>query len=76
MWSSSFYFGNFIGPTVAGIMVDSLGFRKTTLLFFSLYLFMLVIDSCELAYNLKFVKKSGYTDLEEKQENNDHKSVK
>ncbi len=24
MWSSSFYFGNFVGPTVAGIIVEVL----------------------------------------------------
>ena len=68
MWSSSFYFGNFVGSTVAGIMVESFGFRQTSVLFFSLYIIVIVVDSCELAYLLKFVKKPGYIDLEEKAE--------
>ena len=31
MWSTAFYFGNFIGPTVAGIVVEKYGFRATTI---------------------------------------------
>ena len=70
MWSSSFYFGNFVGPTVAGIVVENVGFRSTTLLFFSLYIFITIIDSCELVYYLKFVKvpeKEGYISLDDKE---------
>jgi hypothetical protein len=68
MWSSSFYFGNFVGPTVAGILVESIGFQSTTLIFFSLYIFMIVADSLELTYYLKYVtvpKKQGYIEFDE-----------
>jgi hypothetical protein len=70
MWSSSFYFGNFVGPTVAGVLVENNGFRSTTVILFSLYIFVIIVDSLELAYNLKYVKvpeKEGYIDLEEKE---------
>lgn len=53
MWSSSFYFGNFLGPTVAGIMVDRYGFRTSTLLYWSFYIAVAVVDVFELAYNVK-----------------------
>jgi hypothetical protein len=42
----------------------------TTLLFFSLYIFILLVDSLELAYILKYVKIPGmkcYIDLEGKE---------
>ncbi len=68
MWSSSFYFGNFVGPTVAGIMVESIGFQSTTLVVFSLYIFTIVVDSLELTYYLKYVtvpKKEGYIEFDE-----------
>ncbi len=27
MWSSSLYMGNFVGPSLSGVMVEKLGFR-------------------------------------------------
>jgi MFS family permease len=68
MWSSSFYLGNFLGPTVAGILVESFGFRLTTLIVFSLFIFMFIVDSLELFYYLKYVivpKKQGYIEFDE-----------
>ena len=53
MWSASFYIGNFIGPTVSGFLVDAYGFEWTTIVFFGLYLFILVVDICELSYNIR-----------------------
>ena len=53
MWSSSFYFGNFLGPTLAGVLVESSGFRQATILYWALYLVFGVIDVCELTYNVK-----------------------
>ena len=52
MWSASFYIGNFIGPTVAGFLVDAYGFQWTTIVFFGLYGFILIVDICELSYNI------------------------
>ena len=43
-WLSSFSFGNFIGPTVAGCLVRLQGFRMTTLVFFGLYCVIIVLD--------------------------------
>ena len=53
MWSASFYFGNFVGPTASGLFVDAWGFKFTTLLLFLVYIFSIVIDSLELSYNMK-----------------------
>ncbi len=50
--------------------MENYGFQMTTLLFFSLYIFILLVDSLELAYILKYVKIPGmkcYIDLEGKE---------
>jgi hypothetical protein len=47
--------------------VENYGFQMTTFLFFSLYIFILLFDSLELANILKYVKipgMIGYIDLE------------
>ena len=56
MWSSSFYLGNFLGPTVGGLLVDAYGFAWTTIVFFFLYCFMIIVNLCELIYAI-VVKK-------------------
>ena len=33
IWTSAFALGNFIGPTVGGLLMDSYGFPKTTTAF-------------------------------------------
>ena len=43
-WSASFYIGNCIGPLVAGILVDSNGFRWSTQIFFAIFCLIIVID--------------------------------
>ena len=66
MWSTAFYFGNFLGPTLAGISVEAYGFRTTTVAFFILFCGSLIIDFIELAYNVKVSNKSvrkGYEEL-------------
>ena len=63
MWSTAFYFGNFLGPTVAGITVDIYGFRTTTVGFFALLCAILVVDLFELAYTIK-TKNNAYEQLE------------
>ena len=47
LWLSGFSFGNFVGPTIAGALVQAKGFRFTTVVFFILYLMMLWIDAFE-----------------------------
>ena len=46
------YFGSFIGPTVAGFLVDAYGFEWTTVLFFGLYCCIMIADLCELIYDV------------------------
>jgi hypothetical protein len=41
MWSASFYLGNFLGPTVAGFLVEAYGFRQSTVVFFSILIVIL-----------------------------------
>ena len=50
IWLSAFSLGNFVGPTIAGALVETEGFRNTTLIFFALYLVMLVLDVFEAIY--------------------------
>jgi len=37
MWTTSFYFGNFLGPTLAGVAVQAWGFRWAAASFALLY---------------------------------------
>ena len=48
LWVASDLSGNFLGPSIGGIVVETLGFRMTTLLFWIPYLFMLSADIIEL----------------------------
>ena len=57
MWSTSFYFGNFVGPTAAGFLVQDHGFRATTVLFFGLYVIFFFVDIGELIFNMR---KNGW----------------
>ena len=63
MWSTAFYFGNFLGPTVAGVTVDLYGFRATTVGFFALMCLILIADFFELSYTIKASKKHEYEQL-------------
>ena len=61
VWLSAFSLGNFVGPTIAGFLVDSLsteedpdlGFRETTLVFFILYAFMILVDIFEAMHTAR-----------------------
>jgi len=65
LWTSSFYFGSFFGPTVAGVLVDSYGFRTATVLFFGLQIAVLIIDIAELIFSIKNKVAKKRTDYEE-----------
>ena len=58
IWSASSYFGNFIGPTASGFLVEAYGFEWTSMVFFGLYGFILLVDICELTYHVKRSKDS------------------
>ena len=53
MWTASFYSGNFIGPTVAGFLVDAYGFEWTCVVFVGAYGLIFMIDTCELTYVIR-----------------------
>ena len=53
MWSSSFYLGNFLGPTIAGFTVEAWGFRTASVVPWTLLLVALLVDAGELAFNVK-----------------------
>ena len=67
MWSSSFYFGSFFGPTFAGILVDRLTYDWMTVIFWSVYCCMVVSDCVEFGYLwrvTRFEAKPGYLTIE------------
>ena len=51
VWLSAFSLGNFVGPTIAGCLVQTEGFRTTTLIFFALYCIMILMDTFEAFLN-------------------------
>ena len=55
IWLSAFSLGNFIGPTIAGVLVDKYGFRDTTLVFCILYLVGIIIDVIQVM--VEIIKK-------------------
>ncbi len=57
LWTTSFYLGNFVGPTVAGTLVQSMGFRVTTTVFCALYLVMAAGDVVDIIYKITNEKK-------------------
>lgn len=67
IWSTSFYLGKFLGPTLAGISVDKYGFRTTTIWFFALLCGILVVDFFELIFSVRKtrskIKKEEYEEL-------------
>ena len=58
MWSSFFFLGNFLGPTLSGIFVENYGFRATTLFFFVIFIINIFVDCIELSYNV-FTSKNN-----------------
>ena len=61
MWTSSFFFGNFLGPTLSGILVDKFGFRSTTRGFFVMFSLNIVVDTMMLFINMHNSKNKSMT---------------
>lgn len=53
LWSAAWYSSCFLGPTLAGILVDNLGFRQTTVILVCCFACILVIDFIELIQDFK-----------------------
>ena len=65
IWLSAFSLGNFVGPTIAGALVETEGFRNTTLIFFFLYLVMLLLDIFEAVYRkIQEARQAVYEEIE------------
>ena len=78
MWSASFYFGNFVGPTTSGILVDAWGFKFTTVVLFGVYLFSVIVDCLELLYQTRNSFKDSqhkYLDVERDHQNEETNSL-
>ena len=50
LWSSSFYLGAFLGPSIAGFLVDAYGFGWTTVIFSIIYCVGIALNIIELLY--------------------------
>ena len=63
LWSTSFYFGNFLGPIVGGFLVEHLNFPVTTIFFFGCFVFMVMVNVGEMllykARVLNIARSSG-----------------
>ena len=68
MWATTNYLGNFIGPTLAGIITEYFGFRSMTLFFFGSFFITLNLDVIEL-FCFNFVKKMDYQEITAENEN-------
>ena len=66
MWTASLHLGNFVGPTASGFLVEAIGFRNSTTIFFGIYCLMTVVNSIEFARKLrkeKLRKSRGYEEF-------------
>ena len=48
MWSGTFYLGTFLGPTVAGVLVDSYGFKFTSMVYCFFFVGSLILNIVEI----------------------------
>lgn len=48
LWTSTFALGAFFGPTISGILFDSIGFRKAVIFIIVLHLIVAGIVSCSI----------------------------
>ena len=52
IWTSSFYLGNFVGPTLGGVLVDHYGFQTAGMVLFVAFSFNACMDIAQLIYDL------------------------
>ena len=60
MWSTVFYCSNFLGPTIAGVLVENFGFRHTSSIFPVIYVLNLLIQSGEYLVSRCNTKSLGH----------------
>ena len=56
-WACSYYLGLFLGPSIAGFLVESYGFEWTTVVFSILYCISITMNLFELAYTCNVQKE-------------------
>ena len=49
MWTGSFYLGAFVGPTMAGLLMENYGFKFTSMIFSIFFVVSLIFDIREVA---------------------------
>ena len=78
MWSASFYLGNFVGPTVSGILVDAWGFKFTTVVLFVIFLLNVIVDCLELLFETRKSFKNSrhkYLNIENSRQREEENSL-
>ena len=63
VWTSAFSLGNFVGPTIGGILVEMKGFQITTFYFCILYVIMIMLDIID---TINLYKRNQYQRLHNK----------
>ena len=58
-----YYLSTCVGPTLAGFLVESLGFRSTTFTFVILFTIVLLINVIELIYLIRNTRTEGYVEI-------------
>ena len=61
VWASAFSLGNFVGPTIAGILVEMKGFQVTTYYFCILYAIMIMLDIID---TIHLHKRNQYQEIQ------------
>lgn len=64
MWTSTFALGAFIGPTVSGVLFDSIGFESSTLFIFVLHVLVMILVlmylwTCDRGYKMDVSVSAG-----------------
>lgn len=50
MWTSSIYFGTFLGPTIGGVAVETWDFRTATIIYWCTFIIVLVRKLIDLSF--------------------------
>ena len=58
MWSSSYFCGSFVGPTLGGVLVETYGFPATAVFYAAVVVLIALTDCFELAITGR--KKQDY----------------
>ena len=58
LWLSAFSLGNFIGPTIAGELVERYGFQYASFVFFILFTLVLIKDVIEAVVEIVQSRKN------------------